>query len=262
MKRLCSACGAVVILLVAGSVYSARGTLYYGNAYGTTNASTLSGGTLQITDNGTKVSATFYKGPGSVNNNIVFYLDNGTGGFRDTTQFSDATDRLRRAISGTDGSSRSTAYFAQGFSASYAIALGIDAGGSLYRLAPGGNGSLIYVKDVAFTPANNANSASYTFNFNWSDIGEATGPHGFRFQSTYVSDYGYRYLQSFETLQGLRGFNPVTFDFYNVYGVEPIPETTSVALAIFGGLAVTGGAAAAARRRWASWRRVRRQVAV
>ncbi len=103
-------------------------------------------------------------------------------------------------------------------------------------------------------------SSQFNTSFSWSDLGiTSTDSRGFRFQSTYITMSGSRYLESFENLtpNSQRGFGTVWFSDYNLYGVDPVPEPTNIALAIFGGLAVTGGLAARARRWWTERRSAR-----
>jgi len=215
--------------------------VYYGNG-ATTGGGAVGTGRLSLSDNGTTVSGTFYKGSGSFSLNLIIYIDSVTGGFTDTTQFSDSGDALRTAVSGyyAAGSLRATANFAPGFTADYAIALGVNGPnrGNLYHLIAGGNGSMELIRSVNLSPNNNLNASSYTFSFSLADIGLPAGSGNyFKFQSTYdgISGAAYRELESFETLTGTRGYGTVTFGNYNTYGVDPVPEMTTGALAIFGG---------------------------
>jgi len=232
------------------AVYSGNGSTTGGGAVGT--------GSLSLTDNGTTVSGTFNRGIGAFRLNLVIYIDCVSGGFTDTTQFSDSADALRTAVSGywsggLPGPARATAYFANGFTADYAIALGVNSyRGDLYHLVPGGDGSMEYIRSVNLYPNKSETAASYTFSFNWADIGLTAGPSNFfRFQSSYIGIGGtaYRELESFESLTGTRGYETVTFGNYNTYGIDPVPEMTTGALAIFGGIFVTARLVAHARRR-------------
>ncbi|HTL54115.1 MAG TPA: hypothetical protein VL361_00495 [Candidatus Limnocylindrales bacterium] len=224
------------------------GAVYYGNG-ATTGGGAVGNGRLSLSDNGSTVSGTFYRGNGSFSLNLVLYIDSVSGGFADTTQFADNSDALRTAVSGYyiggTGPLRSTAYFASGFQADYAIALGVNGPnkGNLYHLMPGAEGSLEFIKSVNLTPNNTLNASSYSFNFSLADIGLPAGSGNyFRFQSTYVGIGGgaYRELESFESLGGTRGYSSVWFTNYNTYGVDPVPEASTSALAIFGGLLIAG----------------------
>lgn len=219
--------------------------VYYGNG-NPTGGGAVANGRLNLTDNGTTVSGTFYKGSGSFSLNLILYIDSVSGGFANTSQFSDSADALRTAVSGyyAPASARATANFANGFMADYAIALGVNGPnkGNLYHLVPGGNGSMEFIKSVNLNPNNNLNASQYTFSFSLADIGLPAGSGNFfRFQSTYdgIAGGAYRELESFESLTGTRGYGTITFGNYNTYGVDPVPEVTTGALAIFGGIVLT-----------------------
>jgi len=213
---------------------------YPGNGGG---GGTVANGSLTLQDNGYTVFGTFDKAPGmSFQLDLVIYIDSVAGGFSDTTSFRDNADPARTAISGfnTALNKGSTATFAPGFAADYAIILGVNwpnTGNGLYRLNAGGDGSFDYIASANLDPTYTLNAWSYTFNFRWSDIGIQPGDaHFLKFQSTYLDSSTSRTLESFESLSGDRGFNSVTFGNYNTYGVAPVPEMTTWALTVFGGL--------------------------
>jgi hypothetical protein len=241
IHRLASLCTffAATLLYLA----NAPGAVYNGNGMAT-GGGAVAYGSLSLTDNGSTVFGTFNKGPSSFQLNLIIYIDSVSGGFTDTTHFSDSTDDLTKAVSGfAPPSARAAAYFASGFTADYAIALGVNGPnrGSLYHLVAGGDGSMEFIKSVNLNPNNNLNFSTYTFSFNWTDIGLPKGPSNFfKFQSTYdgIAGGAYRELESFESLTGTRGYNTVTFGNYSTYGVDPVPEMTPGALAIFGGIFV------------------------
>jgi hypothetical protein len=106
------------------------------------------------------------------------------------------------------------------------------------------------VASVGLYPLYETYSYSYTFNFKWSDIGLSPGPgNGLKFESTYVFETGNSYFESFEDISGKSGFgNTITFNSYDVYGVEPVPETPGMALAIFGGIVATAGVVSRVRK--------------
>jgi hypothetical protein len=195
-------------------------------------------GTLALQDKGTWVSATLNKGGSfgtGFGDNLVLFLDTASGGFTDTSSFAAAENALQRSVSGYSGTSRSTAVFAGGFGADYAIALGVNNNGVLYHFAT--DGSLEEIKTVNLSPRDSMNNAQYTFSFDWSDIGLGSLPHGFRFQSSYVTDNGVHYLESFESTSGLAGFGKtVTYDNCNSFGTVPVPEMTNAGMAVFGAL--------------------------
>lgn len=95
--------------------YSGNGNSGFGDVFG-------GSGNIQITDNGTQISFTLNKGLGDLNNTMVIYIDSKSGGFSNTSTFTDTADGLRRGVSGFDGTNRSTVNFPAGFEADYAIA--------------------------------------------------------------------------------------------------------------------------------------------
>ena len=219
------------------SLNCATAALYTGNGQPSDGA--VSGGTLQLTDNGRTVSATFQRGSRSFDDDLVLFIDSVPGGFTSTAGFGDKGTISTMNISGinSDGSARSVATFASGFAADYALVIcGQNTSGGLYQLANGGEGSIARVATVALNTDYNPN---YTFSFSLSDIGLLSGAGNyFKLESTYVTLGGARTTQSFESLSGSYGFNPVTFGNYSTYGVDPVPEMSNVALMIFGGMAV------------------------
>jgi len=206
---------------------------------------TVANGSLTLQDNGTTVFGTFNKAMGmSFQLDLVLYIDSTAGGFTDNKSFRDNGDAMRTAISGFNKAANrgSTATFAPGFAADYAIILGVNppnSGNDLYRLAAGGDGSFTRITSVNLNPNNDLNYGTYTFSFTWASIGIfSTNAHFFKFQSTYLDSSSSRTLESFEGLSGTRNYGSVTFSNYNTYGVPPVPEMTTVALTIFGGLFV------------------------
>jgi len=230
--------------------------LYLGNG-DTSDGGAVGLGSLNLSDNGTTVSATFNKGGSAgtgFNDVLVLFIDSKAGGFTDTTHFSDASGSLQQAISGinTTGSARSTAIFASGFAADYAIALGFDNGIAVYHLVSGGNGSLELVRTLSFSPHDSKTQPTYNFSFTWADVGLSSGSgNTIKFESTYITASGARKLESFESLTGAVGFdNTVTFGNYDTYPLAPVPEPAQAALTIFG-----TGAISVAIFRW-----IRRRV--
>src|SRR6266496_5099816 len=150
----------------AAATYSGNGNSGFGGPIGL--------GSLTLTDDGTTVSGTVNKGPNGFNDVLVLYIDSQTGGFSDTSGFADGADGLRKAISGFDGgANRSLLTMAPGFLPDYAIALGpvSDNFGGMWQLASGGANSLNFITSVNLNPTGNANSPTYTFSFNVSQIG-------------------------------------------------------------------------------------------
>jgi hypothetical protein len=202
---------------------------------------TVAYGNLVLQDNGSTVFGTFNKAPGcSFQLDLVIFIDSVAGGFADTTSFKDNSSPATVAISGfnTALNKGSTATFAPGFRADYAIVLGVNppnSGSDLYRLNAGGDGSFQKIGSVNLDPNNDLNSWSYTFSFTWASIGiRPSDAHFFKFEASYIDSSGSRTLESFETLTGTRNFGSITFGDYSTYGVAPVPEMTTSALAIFG----------------------------
>jgi hypothetical protein len=79
-----------------------------------------------------------------------------------------------------------------------------------------------------------------------------TDTSALRFQSAYSTFAGSRTLESFERMTGAGGWSDVSYEFFNTFDVQAVPEMTQVALPVFGGLMVVAGAGAMLRRRWAA----------
>ncbi|HWW01432.1 MAG TPA: hypothetical protein VNZ64_17175 [Candidatus Acidoferrum sp.] len=219
---------------------------YYGNGDGS-GGGAIGNGSLTLSDSGSTVHATVALGgssPSFFQNYLVLYIDSRPGGFTDTSRFYDNSSAFASTVSGyASFGSRATAKFAPNFGADYAIVLSRNAPTMrIYELAAGP--TLPDPKSVTFTD----NGSSWQFNFDLNDVG-ASGPY-FKFQSTATSSLGtaYRYLESYETLTGTKGFDTVTFGNFNTFGVEAVPETTNAALAVFGGLVLTVGVGSRVRR--------------
>ena len=215
--------GQVIILMFALSISQAHAAVYAGNGNSSFGGA-IGNGSLTLTDNGTTITGTLTKGGSAgtaFSSVLVIYIDSKPGGFTDTTGFSDDSSGLRRAISGYNSGSRATANFASGFAADYAIAVGVDQNGGLFTLVRG-NDLSVDSKIINLSPTDTQTAATYTFRFDWSDIG-LTGGSGFKFETTYITASGSRSLEGFETLIGASGFNTVTFGNFDTYG-NPVPE--------------------------------------
>lgn len=167
------------IAIQAQVIYSGNGNTGFGDVFGST-------GSIQINDNGTTLTFKLNKGAGSLNDDMVIYIDSKTGGFSDTSTFNDTADDLRKAISGYDGFNRSTVNFPAGFTADYAI--GIDVAnsnfGGLWTLVS--SGSHTFIESVNISPNNNTSSTNYTFDINFTEIG-ITATDNFKFVVTYLN---------------------------------------------------------------------------
>ena len=111
---------------------SAEATIYNGNGQSGFGGP-LGGATLEITDNCTDTITFSLQLDDALNGNdsVILYLDTVSGGFADTSGFTDTSDPIRRGISVFDGSNRSVVNFS-GFSPDYAI--GADSGLSLIHI--------------------------------------------------------------------------------------------------------------------------------
>jgi len=220
--------------------------MYPGNGI----AGAVGNATLTMSNNTTTVNASFIKGIGSFIENLVIFIDCAPGGFTSTSPFSDKGSALETAISGVNVS-RSVANFAPGFEADYAIALGVNSGMAVYKLVQDDTGAHLQLvrSPLIFGPMDSPNHPNYGFQFDWVDIGLPNlRTNFFKFETSYISSNGYRTLESFEGLTGNPGYNTITFTNYDTYGVNPVPENTNVALALFGGIVVTVACGARVRR--------------
>jgi hypothetical protein len=220
---------------------------YHGNGV----AGVIGDGTLQLSNNTYTVRANYIKGNGSFIDNLVIFVDTAPGGFTTTSVFSDKGSPLETSISGVNVS-RSVATFAPDFAADYAIALGVNSGSAVYKLVDDASGPHLELvrSGLNFLYVDSPNHATYSFQFDWADIGlPSRNTNFFKFETSYITSTGSRSLQSFEGLTGTSGFDFVTFTNYDTYGVPPVPENTNAALAIFGGLALAVGLGKKARVR-------------
>lgn len=125
--------------------------------------------TMSINDDGTTITATFTKGGGDFNDTMVMYIANGTTG-RNVIDgnVNDTADANRRAISNTGSGDIN---FPSGFEATHAIAINTGFGGiwSIPNTGSIGSNGLTFVDAVGQPSSNTA--ASFTFTFDWSEIG-------------------------------------------------------------------------------------------
>lgn len=209
------------------ATYSGNGSTDWGGPVGT--------GSLNLTDDGTTLNLTFNKPNGDLGNNaLVLYIDSVTGGFVDTSTFADTGDGGRMAISGFDGTDRSTLTFATGFRPDYAVAIeGTYA--SLFQLTSGGANSLNWL-----TGATQPGSGSATFNLSipLSSLGLSAG-QSFELFGSLISTSGYRSSEGMGgNLTGSDGWNPFTQATFSTYTTTVVPEPASLALFGLGALAL------------------------
>ena len=211
--------------LIALCSFSARAINYAGNG-NTSFGGAIGNGVVSLTDDGTNIYGNVTCGNGgNMYNVLVIYVDTGAGGgFSTTTNFSDANDGNRIAISGYSSQGRSVMTFTNGFAPQFAIALGPGATsyGGIWKLANGGNNSLPFVDSVNLTPLQN--QGPFTFHFPASDLGLTNNvPATIKIFGTYISNSGYR---SQEAVAGNdysafgSGWNPFVQTAFASYGFD------------------------------------------
>ncbi len=137
---------------------------------------------MSFSDNGTTITVNFTKGTGDLNDTMVMYIDNGSAGRTAINgDVNDTADGHRRAISNT-GSGDLT--FPAGFEVTHAIAINTSFGGLWSIPSSGmiGNDGLVYIDAVG--KPDSATTASFSFSFDWSEIG-LTSSDNFPFVVTY-----------------------------------------------------------------------------
>jgi hypothetical protein len=240
--------------LLPGSVLAA---MYYNTQSYSGNGviGAVGNGSLSMSNNTTTVKASFTKGTGSFGPaySLVIFIDSAPGGFTSTSPFSEHGSVQETAISGVGPTKSSVANFASGFAADYAIVLNVDYPGYLYKLVQDDTGAhlqMVMSASLNFGPGGLPNNPSFSFQFNWADIGlPAQNTNYFAFETSYIADSGSRTLQSFEGLTGTEGFSTITFTNYDTYGVKPIPENNNAALAVFGGIVLITAVGTRMKRR-------------
>lgn len=174
---------------------------------------------------------------------IVIYIDSISGGFSDTSGFTDTGDDHRKAISGLDGSNRSTLQFATGFQADYAIAINSTYAG-LWSLANGVSHNWISTADLT-----NPNVNQPEVSINLSDIGiAANSGASFNYVATYISSTAYRSdeYQGVAAQSFTQGWTTHTLASGDFNTFTTVPEPSTLALI---GLGVIGIAARSLRRK-------------
>ena len=179
-------------------------------------------GSLTVSDNGETITFQLNKGTNPLNDAVVIYIDSKTGGFSTTSGFLDIADGLRKAISGFNGTDRSTLTFPATFTADYAIAF--DAGfGGVWALQ-GGSTEHTYLTS-ANLPASTVNSTTFTLTVNKATIGLTSGFLGFKFFATYISSTAYRSDEANgDPMTGfVQGYNNQTLVSFNTYTSSILP---------------------------------------
>jgi hypothetical protein len=225
MKK--NACLALAVSLISlgltaqAATYAGNGNSAWGGPVGL--------GTLALTSDGTTLNVTLNRGPGTLNDALVIYIDSVAGGFTDTAGFTDTGDGARTAISGYNGSSRSTMTFMSGFQPDYAVA--IEGGyASLFTLANGAS----FNWDGG-TGQSGSSSPTFSLSFSLASIGVADGG-SFGLFGTYISPTAYRSPEAIagDATGSGEGYNPFTQTAFATYLV---PEPSTLTLLCLPGLA-------------------------
>ncbi|WP_127846315.1 T9SS type A sorting domain-containing protein [Psychroflexus aestuariivivens] len=193
--------------------YNANGNSGFGGVVGNSD--------LELSDDGTTITGVFTKGSGDFNDAMVIYISTGATGRESIDgNVNDQGDDLRRAISSA-GANASVINFPNGFEATHAIAVNQFFGGIWSIPATGevGNSELVYINPVGNPTL--ASSASFTFSFDWSEIGLTSGDD-FEFVITYLNA-GNGFLSDEAYGDGIASGNPgsndITFSSYFNYPI-------------------------------------------
>ena len=240
----------VAVCAVAVVATSVRGQSVFESFAGNQNTSfggAVGTGSLQVVNDSLgAINFTYTRGTSNFDNAIVIYIDSQSGGATSTSGFNDTADGLRRAISGLDGTNRSTLNFAAGFGADYAIALNNSFAG-LWSLS--NPASFPFQVSAGLLP-NSASQTetSYSFGITAADIGLTANSGGsFSFFSTYISETAYRSAETFGasyTGSPAAGWNSFDAAGSNTFTLVPEPTTCGFLTA-----AAVALAARVARRR-------------
>jgi hypothetical protein len=204
---------------------------------------TVGNGVLQISsDISGSLDFTFTRGTDTFNNALVIYFDTTAGGVSSTSGFTDSADGLRIAISGFNGTERSTLNFAGGFEADYALALDSNFAG-LWSLS--NPADFAFVSSANISPVGDQSAASYAFSINGSDIGLTAGSgQSFNFFTSYTSLTAFRSTETFgASFAGSPDQGYTTFDAAGSNSFTTVPEPSTYALLTLGALALGGYAA-------------------
>ena len=216
------------LALVATSMFvtTAQADVFDGNGE-TGFGGALGGGDLNLAVTGSTVDATLNRGPGDLNDFVVIYVDSIAGGQTSTGSFTDTGDPSRNAISGFDGGNRSIVNFAPGFEADYAIAVSSGFAG-LWVLDD--LSDYMFVDDLNLDPLNTTNAPSYTFDFDFPEIG-ITSLDSFDFVATYVSSTAFRSNEAIgesDATGGNVANGTLTFTGFETFNATAIPEPTGL----------------------------------
>ncbi len=200
-------------------VYASNGNTGFGGVLGS----------LEITDDGTTITATLTRGAGALNDGFILYIDSIGGGSANTANFTDTADDLRRGISGFDGTNRATLNFPGGFGADRALGLNSGFAG-LWATVEGGSHTFLTTANGA---PGGATQATYAMTFSIADLGINPGD-SFNFVGTYLNtSNAFRSDEAFGG--GIGPGNPgvpstATFSSFLTYTTVPEPSV----FALFG----------------------------
>lgn len=165
------------------SVFSFAQTSYSGNG-NTGFGGTLGGATLSINDDNTTITLTFSRGGSTLDNPVVIYVDSKTGGFSDTTSFTDDADGGRKAVSTLNGTDNPTVTFPSNFTADYALVFN-NGFSVLFELT---TGSHTFIDNANIAPSGDNSAATHTLTIDYSEIGMTATDNTFKFVATYISE--------------------------------------------------------------------------
>jgi hypothetical protein len=165
----------------------------------------------------------FQRGNGSFNDVIVIYIDSKSGGFSSTSSLTNTSNIAEIAISGFNGTNRSTISFAAGFLADYAIAIQNNETARLFSL----DGNVSWQRDVSLS--NNWDNRVTEIELTLANLGMAQGDT-LKYIATYISGTGYRSdeFNGVSSVSMIQGWNPVTLNDFHSF--QSVPEPTSLSL--------------------------------
>lgn len=203
--------------LSAATTYSSNGNAGFGGVLSS----------LDISDDGVNLTISLTTGA-NLNDKFVLYIDSIAGGENNTGGYTDNGDPLRNAISGFDGTNRSTVNLPAGFGIDYAIAL--DSGfAGLWETVDAGSHTFVATANGA---TGGIAASPYVMTVALAALGLSPGD-SFTFVGTYTSDTAFRSDEAFGAGIGAGnpGQNPVTFTGSESYTTIPEPSA-----ALLGGL--------------------------
>jgi MYXO-CTERM domain-containing protein len=171
MKRIVLLLALIAGPAVQAATYASNGNTGFGGVLSS----------LDITDDGTNITFALTAGA-SLNDAFVLYISNGATGSTSTALFTDTGDPLRKAISGFDGTDRSTVNMTAGFEITHALALD---GGFAGLWATVDSGSHPFVATANGTPGG-PNASPYNMTVAITDLGISPGD-SFDFVGTYLN---------------------------------------------------------------------------